>query len=271
MIFEYYDRGTVIHTLDPRVKTLWLGVTVITAIWVQEPALLVLLFCITLLPLIIARMPVRQWSLLMLLYIMVGVGAIMTQALFYTPPYGTLLPGIWLISPDVPLIGQFTGGIRMSAQGALYGFIQAFRILAVINASAVLVITTPINRLIIGLREMGVPGTFAFMLTTAVRFVPVLMDEYQTIIAALRARDLIDPWHPIRMAKQSFGTLIINVIRRCNQLAFAAESRAFSMDRPRTAFIHIRFGHADIVACALTIGIVLFFGICSLKAGGYCP
>lgn len=271
MIFEYHDSGTIIHRLDPRVKTLWLVVLVITAIFVREPLLLVLLFGITLLPLIIAKMPARQWSLLIVLYLMVGVGATLTQALFYAPSDGTILPGIWLIPPEVPLIGQFTGGVKVSALGALYGFIQAFRILAVINASAVLVITTPINRLIIGLREMGVPGTFAFMLTTAVRFVPVLMEEYQTILAALRARNLISPWHPLRMAEQSFGPLIINVIRRCNQLALAAESRAFNMDSTRTAFTHLTFGRADTAACVLTIGIFLFFALSSLQAAGYYP
>jgi len=271
MIFEYHDSGTVIHRLDPRVKTLWLVVLVITAIVVREPLLLVLLFCITLLPLIIAKMPGRQWTLLLLLYLMVGVGAILTQALFYAPSDGTILPGIWLIPPEVPLLGQFTGGVKVSALGALYGFIQAFRILSVINASAVLVVTTPLNRLIIGLREMGVPGTFAFMLSTAVRFVPVLMEEYQTIITALRARNLISPWHPLRFAEQSFAPLIINVIRRCNQLALAAESRGFNMDNKRTAYVHLRFGNADVAACFLMTGMVLFFAASSLRIAGFLP
>lgn len=268
MIFEYQDRGTLIHLLDPRTKTIWMVVVLLIATLLQQPPLLVLLFCITLIPILLVRIPARSLTMLATLYLIIGAGTILSQALFYRPSDGTLLSFIWLIPPDMPVIGTFTGGILVSIQGALHGFIQTFRILAVLNASAALVISTPLNRLIIGLRVMGMPGTFAFMLTTAVRFVPVLIEEYQIILSALHARNLISPYRPVRMIEQSFSPLIINVIRRCNQLALAADSRAFDMKRHRTAFSHIAFTRVDTTVFALTVCMILFFTFGSLQSAG---
>lgn len=264
MIFEYHDRQTVVHRLDPRIKTAWVAILVVMAILIREPALLVLLFAITLIPLVLSRVPARTLFFILLLYLMIAAGTTLTQALFYRPSDGTLLSFVWLVPPDVPVIGSLTGGILVSRQGALYGFIQAFRILAVLNMSVVLVVTTPINRIILGLRQIGVPGTFAFMLTTAVRFVPVLMEEYQTILAALRARNLTSPYHPIRTVELSFAPLIINVIRRCNQLALAAESRAFDLHLRRSSLTLLAFGPSDTIAGIFTACIVSVFLIMSL-------
>jgi energy-coupling factor transporter transmembrane protein EcfT len=271
MIFEYFDRDTVVHRLDPRIKTAWVMLAVIMAVLIREPGLLVLLFGITLLPLIAGRVPRRNLALICLLYLMIAAGATLTQALFYRPSDSTILTSVWLVPPGVPVIGSLTGGILASREGALYGFIQGFRILAVLNMSAVLVLTTPVNRIIVGLRQMGVPATFAFMLTTAVRFVPVLMEEYQTILAALKARNLIHPCHPIRTVELSFAPLIINVIRRCNQLALAAESRAFDLHRQRSSFVSLTPGPADICAGTFTICIVSLFLVASLAVPGWIP
>lgn len=271
MIFEYHDRGTLIHQLDPRVKTIALVLVVVFSIALRAPVLLVLLFGLTLTSLLLTRIPLRSLVMILILYAVIGAGAILSQALFYRPSDGTLLSFIWLIPPEVPVIGTLTGGILISSEGAQYGFIQAFRILAVMNASAVLVVTTPLNRLIVGLREMKIPATFAFMMATAVRFVPVLMEEYQTIVTALRARRLATPLHPFRMAELSLGPLIINVVRRCNQLALAAESRAFNPRRVRTAYTRLRLARKDLAACVLlAVGAIVFIAL-SIQQAGYLP
>jgi energy-coupling factor transporter transmembrane protein EcfT len=95
--------------------------------------------------------------------------------MFYVPKEGFTSGYIWLVTPDTPIIGIITGGIPLSLQGAVYGLIQSLRILAMVNASVALVMTTPFNRIIIGLRQLGIPSVFAFMLATAVRFVPTIM------------------------------------------------------------------------------------------------
>jgi energy-coupling factor transporter transmembrane protein EcfT len=248
MIFEYHDVDTIIHRFDPRTKTVWLILIMVISILLRRPDLLVILFAVTLIPVILTGMNRKDWIILAGFYLIVAIGATLSQAFFYTPSGGEPLSFIWLLSPSTPVIGALTGGIRISAQGAVYGFIQAFRILAVVNASAVLVVSTPMSRLIVGLRKMGMPALFAFMITTAVRFVPVLVEEYQTILDSLRARNLINIKHPVRTMEQSFSPLIINVIRHCNQLALAAESRAFDTGRERTSYTEISFSGTDVAA-----------------------
>lgn len=268
MLFEYTENNTVIHRLDPRTKIIWLGVVMVLAILIRDPGLLLLLFALTLLPCILTRIPRRSLLPLTGFYLIVALGATASQAFFYQSSSGVPLTLICIVPPSVPLIGTLTGGIFASYEGAVYGFIQAFRILSVINASAALVISTPLSRIIIGLREMGMPALFAFMLSTAVRFVPTLMEEYETILTSLRSRNLISPWHPLHMVELSFSPLIINSIRRCNQLALAAESRAFDTGRERTAYTQIAFAGRDIAAFFLTGIAVLVLGALSLRSAG---
>ncbi len=202
-------------------------------------------------------------------YAFIFVGTTFSQALFYQPLTGPP-PDVlfWLIPPDLPVLGPFTGGVPFTLQGAVYGFIQGFRILAMLNASVTLVMTTPVNRIMAGLRELRLPFTFMFMLTTAVRFVPTIIEEYRMIANALKARGL--GRNPLRLAQYSMAPLILNSVRRCSQLALAAESRAFGSREHRTYYTEVRFGRGDMVcgscmaAASLALISAAFIGLGSL-------
>lgn len=255
-MFEYISGKSIVHLLDPRTKILFLLIITILAVLIRDPVSLLFLFLATVIPLLLAGIPFGQLKKILLLYTLIVIGAVMSQAMFYVPKEGFTSGYIWLVTPDTPIIGIITGGIPLSLQGAVYGLIQSLRILAMVNASVALVMTTPLNRIIIGLRQLGIPSVFAFMLATAVRFVPTIIEEYKMICNALRARGLISPFHPVRFFEYTFTPLILNSVRRCMQLALAAESRAFGSEIKRTSYIEMQFTYSDIY-------VFIFIGILS--------
>jgi len=267
-MFEFVSSDSMIHRLDPRTKVIWLVLVTFLAIIIRDPLSLLLLFSITLIILFLVRMSAEKIKQILLLYILIIIGATLSQALFYVPKEGLSTSIITLVSPDMLLIGLITGGISLSLEGAVYGCIQSLRILAMLNTSVILVMTSPLNRIIIGLRQMGVPSTLAFMLATAVRFVPTIMEEYKMICNAQRARGLISSAHPIRFFEFTFTPLILNSVRRCTQLALAAESRCFGSEVCRTAYIELSFTVLDFISLILSacIGFLLIFN--SWNQGG---
>lgn len=228
------------------------------------------LFIFTLVPLILSRPPFRQMRPILIVYAFIFAGTTFSQALFYRPLTGTPLEVLfWLIPPDFPVLGTFTGGVPFTVEGAVYGFIQGFRILAMLNASVTLVMTTPVNRIMAGLRELRLPFTFMFMLTTAVRFVPTIIEEYRMIAQALKARGLGK--NPLRLVQYSMTPLILNSVRRCRQLALAAESRAFGSRVHRTYYTEVKFGRCDVVGASCMAAAALGLGSAAFAGMGYIP
>jgi len=104
-----------------------------------------------------------------------------------------------------------------------------------------------------------VPYELCFAFTTAVRFVPVLADEAQTIIDAQRSRGLeLDKGNVLKRIRNYLPILIpliVNAIRRSLELAEAMESRAFGSEAKRTSLHVLEMQASDylliILACIL--------------------
>ena len=82
------------------------------------------------------------------------------------------------------------------------------------------------------------PYEFAFAFTTAVRFVPVLAEEAQTIMDAQKARGLeLEKGGLLKRIRNYVPVLIpliVSAIRRSLELAEAMESRAWGATKKRT-------------------------------------
>lgn len=81
--------------------------------------------------------------------------------------------------------------------------------------------------------KMGIPYVFAFILTTAMQFVPVLSRKMQDIMDAQRARGirLERDWASIRNYPALFAPLLIESFTLADQLAEAMEARGFGAPR----------------------------------------
>ncbi len=121
-------------------------------------------------------------------------------------------------------------------------------------------ITTSPDKLSLSLEKARIPYEFNFAFITAIRFVPVLADEAQTIMDAQRSRGLeLDKGNFVTRIKNYIPILlplIINSIRRSLELAEAMESRAFGATEDRTNLYSLSLNRTDVVFLVVALGLL---------------
>jgi energy-coupling factor transport system permease protein len=121
-------------------------------------------------------------------------------------------------------------------------------------------LTTSPDHLGLALEQTRVPYEFCFAFTTAVRFVPVLAEEAQTIMDAQKARGLeLEKGNFLKRIRNYIPILIpliVSAIRRSLELAEAMESRAWGATKKRTNLYVLKMRRGDFALAAMTIGIL---------------
>ncbi len=253
-IFRYEQKETIIHSIDPRVKLIWVFSISTLTITAGVPWMLLAIFLSTL-PFWAMLRPSREKikSIAFILFTMV-FGFMISQSLFY---YWGETPTFTIIPATFPVIGPITGGIHVYMEGAVYGFIQSFRFMASVSAALLLVATTHPSELIAGLvrfirigkRNFGFPNEIAFMVSSAVSFAPSMIEESLITINAMQVRGLKMKGitNKIIALKYLFFPLVINILRTGRQMAIAADSRAFRATKHRTYMNELKLGRADYI------------------------
>jgi energy-coupling factor transport system permease protein len=137
---------------------------------------------------------------------------------------------------------------------------MTLRFVVLVESFSVFFLTTSPDMLGLALEQSRVPYEFSFAFTTAVRFVPVLAEEAQTIMDAQKARGLelekggfmkrIRNYVPVLIP------LIVSAIRRSLELAEAMESRAWGAVKKRTNLYALTLHRGDFVLLAITVGVL---------------
>jgi len=241
-----FSRGTSpIHNLDPRVKFFMTVVLFAAAIMFLNliPLLVILLVQV---PLVVVGKIQREWA-------------------------KTLKGGVFLaviIFATNLLSFYFFRGRHLTSEMLEFALSLTLRFLVLITSFSIFFLTTSPDKLSLALEKARVPYEFNFAFITAIRFVPVLADEAQSIIDAQRSRGLelergnflarIRKYIPILLP------LIINSIRRSLELAEAMESRAFGAAAKRTNLYELKMNRRDyavlaVSALALTAALYIRF------------
>lgn len=97
-------------------------------------------------------------------------------------------------------------------------------------------------------QQLRVPPRFAYGALAALRLLPLLNAEWDTIHRARRARGIDagrSPWGAARLFASAVYALLIAAIRKATRLAMAMDSRGFDARGPRTIARQQRVGPAD--------------------------
>lgn len=223
--FELYTEGvSFMYRLDPRTKII--GVFVVFAISVifTNPLFLGPFFFLILGIVLLGGVPISKVALLLKSLSLLVIISLLMWPLLYHP--GTEIFRM--------------GTIYVTDIGVAYGIGMAFRILNMVIAPIILMLTTRQRELILGLRGIGLPQKGAFALATTFRFLPTVVGVGNGIIEAQRSRgldirkgNLIDR---VKNYSAILGPLMISSLRIAQQLAFAVESKAMSSTGKRTTF-----------------------------------
>lgn len=252
-IGQYYDTASSIHHLDPRTKIIATVVYIVGLFCVKSIIGFVLAgLCLGVI-VFMAKIPLK--------FILRGLKPIIVILLF------TVILNIFLVKGDV--IWEW-GILSISWQGIYTAIFMAFRlVMLIIGCSMMTLTTTPIEltdgleRLLRPLKKIHVPvHDIAMMMSIALRFIPILLEETDKIMKAQTARGAdFETGNILARAKSLIPVLVplfISAFRRADELATAMEARCYRGDEGRTRMKELRYRRADYVAKVL---MVVFLGM----------
>ena len=252
--------------LHPHTKIILLAIVSCLVILLDSPIALFVCFLVSLC--FQASIP-PSWRQLRLLLLFIGLGTwglIYSQGIFYNQFPRTVI--FTLIHKDVPVIGELTGGIHLYREGLFHGAVQSLRFNTMLTISCFIIWTTQPRDLLLALVKLRVPYSLAFMVTTGLRYIPLIGSEAQTVIRSQRLRGFrylqLNLFHTISGILNSLRPILTNNIRRATHLSEAVESRAFSPDAAhRTSLRELKTRQQDIFLIALSL--VCLWGVIGLK------
>ena len=249
--------SSAVKRLDARVKLTGLFAVSILVILIDSAVALGAFMCVALLLHILARTEMAKLRVLLVLLAVALWGTTFSQAIFYGGHPRTAI--LTLIPAHAGILGQLTGGVHIYSEGFSYGMVQGLRFLVMTTLGMLVVWTTEPQDMLSGMLRMRIPYAQAFMLVTAFRFIPILMEEINAILLAMHIKGVggLGYWtfHPLRMAGCIMNPLLANLVRKSGFLALSVECRGFSPSATR----HVSGdGSLTPVETALILGIFLF-------------
>lgn len=237
---QYYPVDSLLHRLDPRTKLFGTLVYIVSlfiadSIWAYAAATVFLVTAIRL-----SKVPVKFMvrglkSVVILLMISVSFN------LFLTP--GTPIFKI--------------GFLQMTWEGLKFASFMAIRLVYLVLGSTILTLTTTPNQLTDGLEKslgflsrVGVPvHEVSMMMSIALRFIPILIEETDKIMKAQMARGAdFESGNLIQKAKAMVPLLVplfISAFRRATDLAMAMEARCYRGGEGRTKMKPLHYERRD--------------------------
>ena len=243
---QYYPADSVLHRLDPRVKLFGTLIYVISLFLFQSFTgyIVATVFLATII--ILSRVPIS--------FMVKGLRAVMILLIFTAVLNAFLTPGRTLVS---------FWKINITIEGVRLAAFMVVRLVYLIVGSSILTLTTTPSDLTDGLEKglgwlkaFRVPvSEIAMMMSIALTFIPVLLEETDRIIKAQQARGAdFDSGNIIRRVKALIPILVplfVSAFRRANDLALAMESRCYRGGEGRTKLYPLKYTLRDVIAYAV--------------------
>jgi len=239
-IGQYYPADSVIHRLDPRVKLAATLVYIISLFIFKSMMgyLIAGLFLFTVIK--VSKVPFG--------YIVKGLKAIVILMLI------TVIFNLFL-TPGKPLVTFWIFTITM--EGIKTAVFLAIRLVFLIIGASLMTFTTTPNHLTDGLERIMNPlkkihfpvHEISMMMSIALRFIPILLEETDKIMKAQMARGAdFENGGLIKKAKNLIPLLVplfISAFRRANDLAMAMEARCYRGGEGRTKMKPLSYKKRD--------------------------
>ena len=262
-IGQYYPANSKIHSLDPRVKIVGTLLYLISLFTFKSIIGYVLatafLFACVKLSKVPFKFMVRGLKPIFLLLLIT-----VTFNLFLTPGGAVLLQ---------------MGPLKVTEQGLNTAVYMALRLIYLIMGSSLMTLTTTPNSLTDGMEKLLYPlnrikvpvHEIAMMMSIALRFIPILLEETDKIMKAQIARGAdLENGNLIQKAKAMIPILVplfVSSFRRANDLAMAMEARCYRGGEGRTKMKPLVYQKKDYIAYAIMICYVVVVFV----AGRYIP
>lgn len=255
MVFQFQPGSSIFHRLDPLTKFFWLicvSVLVLSfeSAWIQ----MVLLGAVVVTGMLLADVPMRLLWRGMKIPLLFGIPYFILQLLF--------LPG------ETPLvqIGTYT----LTLEALDFAAAVTIRFMTLVLASMLYIVSTDPRDVVLALaQKLRVPYRFAFAISIALRFLPILGAEAEVIRSAqwLRGYNQAKGMrNRLLWQRQYVVAIFVQAARRVQQTAHAMEAKGFGAFPDRTYIRSIQIGKSGIMFAALsgilTVGLLISHYLC---------
>ena len=242
---QFFPGYSHIHKLDPRTKIIIATLFIVTVFLANNPTTLVFLALITFALIMISRISfaVIFKAIKPLVFILTFTALL---NIFLTKGEGTPLLSFWRIT--------------VYAEGIIRAAFMFLRVIIFIMSSTVLLtyttspisLTDGIESLFGPLKKINVPvHSFAMMMSIALRFIPILVEETEKIMNAQKSRGAdFSSGGLVKRAKALVPILIpllASAFNRADELATAMECRCYRGDKNRTRLVKLEYKPRDFV------------------------
>ena len=255
-IGQYYPADSVVHRLDPRTKLFGTMVFLISlfvadSIWAYLLATAVLAACIR-----VSRVPFS--------FMVKGLKAVVILLLISVSFNLFLTDGEVLVR---------LGFLKITREGLYTAAFMAVRLIYLVLGSSLMTLTTTPNELTDGLekglgflKRFGLPiHEVSMMMSIALRFIPILIEETDKIMKAQMARGAdFESGNLIEKAKAMVPLLVplfISAFRRATDLAMAMEARCYRGGEGRTKMKPLKYQFRDKAAYLLYLAYILLAAV----------
>lgn len=240
---QYYPATSILHRLDPRVKIVGTFAFIISLFLFNNfiGYLFATIFLVTVIKL--SKVPFS--------FMVKGLKAIVIL-LIITISFQLFL------TPGEPIFSFYA--VSITKEGLRLAVFMAFRLTYLVIGSSVMTLTTTPNNLTDGLerllrplRKLKVPvHEIAMMMSIALSFIPILMEETDKIMKAQMARGAdFESGYLIKKTKSLVPLLVplfVSAFRRANDLAMAMEARCYRGGDGRTKMYPLVYQKRDYLA-----------------------
>lgn len=257
-IGQYYNTDSILHRMDARVKLLGTLVFLVSLFLKRDVPAYILITVVLITMIRLSHVPFS--------FMVKGLKMVWILLLLTVPMNLFLTQGEVLVSWKM---------FSITKEGVEIAVFTVVRLVYLIIGSSLMTLTTTPNQLTDGLEKglgflkvIKVPvHEIAMMMSIALRFIPILMEETDKIMKAQMARGADFEsgkfWERIKSLIPLFIPLFISAFRRANDLAMAMEARCYRGGQGRTKMKPLIYEKRDKIAYLLMflyLAVVIFLG-----------
>ena len=241
---QFFPGDTPIHKLDPRTKLLCVILYIVALFNAKGPLTYGIMIAVLAVCILVSRVEWRALTRgLKPVYFIVAFTAIMNM--FFTS--GTPVADVWLLR-------------HITWEGIISAVQMVLRIVMLIMGTFLMTYTTSpialtdgLEHLLSPLKKLRFPvHELAMMMSIALRFIPILLEETDKIMKAQIARGAdFESGNIFKRAKAMVPLLVplfISAFRRANDLAMAMEARCYRGGEGRTKMKPLIYHKRDYIA-----------------------
>ena len=251
-LIRYVEKESVIHSLDPRVKFLYVISIVFSISFLFKIEFIIPVTLLSLVIYALAKIPFREvkntWKFILIVIIVLSFLNLLFLSILHPKEGKTIIEIV---------------GVKITQEAIYSALLPTIKLLTVAIATITLIFTTHPSLYAPAIAKLGVPYKIAYVVDLALRYIPVFLKDMETTLYAQMARG----YRP-KGGKNPLGRILsvvpliipvsISATLSIYDIADAMELRAFGSKPCHTWYRELKLRKQDFLLMTLVIVIIFY-------------